>query len=255
VDDNRTRILEQFSQQAVPFSNAAPIRDQAVLDLLVRAGGTTSRDLVLDVACGPGLVVKAFAQVADHVTGVDLTPAMIERAREHNRECPNVTLQLADVASLPFADASFSIVVSRFAFHHFPDPASVIREMQRVCMPGGRVVVCDLLASDDPRKAASFHRLEIERDHSHARALTLAELEALFDSAGLLRTPTIHGQLAIDLEELLGRSFPHRISRAELRDMYLASLADDGLGLGLEQTDRGVFGAYKTAVIVAERAR
>jgi len=254
MNDHKTRILEQFSQQAVPFANAAPIRDQAVLDLLVRASGTTPQDRVLDVACGPGLVVHAFAQAAAHVTGVDLTPAMIERAREHNRACTNVTLEVADVTSLPFAAASFSIVVARFAFHHFPDPASVLREMQRVCEPGGRVVVCDLLASDDPGKAASFHRIEMERDHSHARALTRSELEALFDAAGLVRTPTIHSHLAIDLDELLGRSFPHRISPAELRELYLASLADDGLGLGLQQTERGIFGAYRTAVIVAERA-
>lgn len=253
MNDHQTRILDQFSQQALPFSKAAPIRDQAILDLLVRASHTTPRDRVLDVACGPGLVVKAFAQAAAHVTGVDLTPAMIERAHELNRECQNVTLQIADVTSLPFADASFSIVVSRLAFHHFPDPTRVLREMQRVCEPAGRVVVYDLLGSDDPRKAASFHRLEIERDHSHARALPLAELEAMFDAAGLVRAPTIHSQLAIDVEELIGRSFPHRISRAELREMYLASLADDGLGLGLQQSEHGVLGAYKTAVIVAQR--
>jgi hypothetical protein len=127
--------------------------------------------------------------------------------------------------------------------------------MQRVCEPGGRIVVCDLLASDDARKAERFHRLEIERDHSHARALTLAELEALFDDAGLARARSVRSQLAIDLDELIGRSFPHRISRAELREMYLSSLADDGLGLGLQQTERGIVGAYKIAVIVAERTR
>jgi ubiquinone/menaquinone biosynthesis C-methylase UbiE len=82
---------------------------------LVQACGTTPADDVLDVACGPGLVVRAFAEVVRHVTGIDLTPAMIERAREHTRDLAHVTLREGDVTALPFPDASFSLVVSRAA--------------------------------------------------------------------------------------------------------------------------------------------
>src|SRR5262245_8675912 len=185
MSSHRDRILDQFTRQAVPFSTAPGIRDEAALRLLVEASRAGPDDTVLDVACGPGLVVGAFARVARHATGIDVTPAMLARAREVTAGLANVTFDQGNVLPLPYADATFSIVVSRFAFHHFQDSAAVFGEMRRVCRPGGRVVVCDLTASDDPAKAANFHRIEMLRDPSHARALTLEELGALFTSNGL----------------------------------------------------------------------
>ena len=84
--DNREAILDQFTRQAVPFSTAPGVRDEEALRLLVTASGAGPADSVLDVACGPGLVAAAFARVARHVTGIDLTPAMIDRARALVRE-------------------------------------------------------------------------------------------------------------------------------------------------------------------------
>jgi len=127
---HRDVIVEQFTRQAVPFSNAPGVRDEEALRLLVEWSGAGPADTVLDVACGPGIVVGAFARVARHVTGIDITPAMIERARELTREqgLTNVTLQVGDVVSLPYPDASLSLVTSRFAVHHLPDPRAVLAE-------------------------------------------------------------------------------------------------------------------------------
>src|SRR5262245_597484 len=163
---HRERIIDQFSRQAVPFSTAPGIRDEEALRLLVATSDARADDTVLDVACGPGLVVCAFAAVVREATGIDLTPAMLERARTlaAERGLANVRWQAGDVLPLPFADASFSLVVSRFAFHHFPDPAGVLAEMRRVCAPGGRVVVADVAVSTDPAKAAAFNQMELLRD-------------------------------------------------------------------------------------------
>src|SRR5439155_824322 len=97
----------------------------------------------------------------------------------------NVAWQVGDVLPLPYPDGAFSLVVSRFAFHHFPEPRAVLAEMKRVCAPGGRVVLVDVAASEDTAKAAAFNRMEKLRDPSHVRALTLAELEGLFAEVGL----------------------------------------------------------------------
>ena len=180
-------IIDQFTKQAMPFSTAPGIKDAQALRLIVDFSGAGADDTVLDVACGPGLVVCAFARVVRQATGIDLTPAMIERARAVQAEqgVSNVTWQVGDVLPLPFADASFSIVTSRFAFHHLPDPLAVLGEMKRVCTPGGKVMLVDLTASPDPEKAAAFHRMEVLRDPSHVRALTLAELQDLFACSAL----------------------------------------------------------------------
>ena len=75
-------ILDQFTRQAVPFSTAKTIADERALQLLVDFSGAGSDDTVLDVACGGGLVVCAFARRVRHATGIDVTPAMLERARD-----------------------------------------------------------------------------------------------------------------------------------------------------------------------------
>src|SRR5439155_11310611 len=162
VMEHRDLIVDQFTKQAIPFSTAPGIQDRDALALLVEATRAGGGDTVLDVACGPGLVVCAFAATVRHATGIDLTPAMIERARALAVEerVGNVTWQVGDVVPLPFANASFSIVVSRFAFHHFPDPSRVLAEMKRVCRPGGTVAVVDVVASADAAKARAFNRME-----------------------------------------------------------------------------------------------
>src|SRR5437016_3412379 len=176
-------IRDQFTKQAVPFATAPGIKDEEALRRLVDCTGAGPEDTVLDVACGPGLVVCAFAQVVRHATGIDLTPAMIEQARklQQDKGLTNVSWQISDVLPLPYVAASFSIVTSRYAFHHFPDPLAILQDMQRVCTPGGKVVVIDVTASPDPGKAAAYNRMEKLRDPSHVRALTLVELEGLFD--------------------------------------------------------------------------
>src|SRR5215467_11645367 len=114
-------IRDQFTRQAIPFSTAASIKDEIALNLLIEASGAGPTDTVLDVACGGGIVVCGFARVVKHATGIDLTPAMLERARklQEEKKLTNVTWKRGDVLPLPFPDASFSIVTSRFAFHHF----------------------------------------------------------------------------------------------------------------------------------------
>ena len=112
---------------------------------------------------------------------------MLDRARQLAAEkgIVNVTWDQGDVGSLPYADGTFNIVVTRFSMHHFLDPIAVLREMVRVCAPGGRVVVVDMYASEHPAKAAEWNRLEKLRDPSHVRCLTLTELRALFGAVDL----------------------------------------------------------------------
>lgn len=246
-------ILEQFTRQAGPFSTAPGIRDEDALRLLVEASGAGSGDTVLDVACGPGLVVAAFARVGRHVTGIDLTPAMIDRARAlvAGHGLGNVTLTVGDVLPLPYGDGAFSVVVSRFAFHHFPGPAAVLREMRRVCRPGGRVVVAD--AVPDSTKAAVFNRMEKLRDPSHVRALSLSELIGLFADAGLSDPAVTRYQLEAELDGLLSRSYPGPGDDEKVRALFRESLVDDGLGLGTHEREGRIHFAYPIAILVAAR--
>jgi len=251
--DHREAILDQFTRQAVPFSTAPTIRDEQALSLLVRTSGAGPGDTVLDVACGGGNVVCAFAPHVRHATGIDLTPAMIEQARalERAKGLTNVSWRTGDVVPLPFADGAFSIVTSRFAFHHFLDPRTVLAEMKRACAPGGRVLVADTDASSDPAKAAEFNRMEKLRDPSHVRAMPRAELMALFGSVGLPEPRLAQYHLDTELEGLLSRSFPLPGDADKIRATFAAALDDDRLGLPLRRVGDQIHLAYPIAVLVA----
>src|SRR5437762_9440222 len=129
-------------------------------ELLLTVSGAGPADTVLDVACGTGLMSCAFAKVARHVTGIDLTPAMIEQAKAMQKAdgLTNLTWHIGDVLPLPFSDGSFSLVFTRYSFHHLLDPKAVLAEMVRVCAPGGRVVVVDVFMSN-PDQAEAYNRL------------------------------------------------------------------------------------------------
>ncbi len=248
-------ILDQFTKQAVPFATAPGIKDEEALKLVVEFTGAGPEDTVLDVACGPGLVVCAFAQVARHVTGIDLTPAMIEHARtlQQSKGLTNVSWRVGDVQPLPYADASFSIVVSRYAFHHFLDPGAVLEEMKRVCAPGGTVAVIDVTASPDLEKAAAYNRMEKLRDPSHVRGLPLTELEALFARTGFPAPRKKFYRVESDLEDTLQRSFPNPGDADTIRQIFLETLDTDGLGMNTRRKGQSILFDYPIAVLVAKK--
>jgi ubiquinone/menaquinone biosynthesis C-methylase UbiE len=250
---HRSRILDQFTRQAVPFAKAPANTNQEALDFIVHAAGTGAEDTVLDVASGPGLLVCAFARVARHVTGIDLTPAMLEQARKEQQErgLANVSWKQGDVTALPFPDAHFSLVSSRFVFHHLEDPLVVLKEMKRVCRPGGRVVVADM--APPPDKADALNAMERLRDPSHVRALDEPELVALFAKAGLASPRVEHYRMEDDVENLLSRSFPKEGDADRVRKIFADSIANDALGLATRREKGKIFYSFPVAVVVGSR--
>jgi ubiquinone/menaquinone biosynthesis C-methylase UbiE len=253
--NHRGLILDQFTRQATVFSTAAAITDEEALRMVVEAARPTRDDRILDVACGPGLVVCAFAPRVREAAGIDVTPAMLDRARKLASEkgLTNVAWRQGDVASLPYDDSSFTIVTTRFSVHHFLDPAAGLREMVRVCTPGGRIVVVDDYASEDPAKAAAFNRLEKLRDPSHVRCLTLTELKGLFGAVGLPAPEMRFYELRSDVQSLLARSFPNPGDEVEIIEMFKASAADDRLGIPIRLDGDRIHYAYPVAILAATR--
>ena len=109
---------------------------------------------VLEVGCGPGhLSIRLARRHGLDTTGLDLDPAMIGRARANAEgmgegfgRLPSGRLPsflVGDVASMPFGDGSFDVVVSTLSMHHWADPAAGLDEIDRVLRPGGRVLVWD----------------------------------------------------------------------------------------------------------------
>ena len=104
---------------------------------------------VLEVGCGPGhLSIRLAHQHGLDVTGLDLDPAMIERARANadravDGEERRPSFLVGDVASMSFPDGAFDLVVSTMSMHHWADPAAGLAEMARVLRPGAKALVWD----------------------------------------------------------------------------------------------------------------
>jgi SAM-dependent methyltransferase len=253
MTSHRETILDQFTRQAVPFATSPAIRDEAALRLVVDFSGAGPEDTALDVACGPGLLVCAFAPVVRHATGIDVTPAMLERARalQAERGLSNVSWVEGDALPLPWPDGSFTIVSARFAFHHFLDPRAVLAEMRRICAPGGRVLVVD--SAPDRNKADAFNHMERLRDPSHVRAMPPEELTDLFRAVGLPAPRTTSYRLEGELDGLLARSFPGPGDAEKIRHLFQASLADDGLGMATRLVADRIHFGYPITVLVSDR--
>ena len=182
----------------------------------------TEDDLVLDVAAGTGHVARRMAPKVRAVLAIDATEAMLEAGRIEAKRAAlkNVVFMQADASKLPFLDASFDIVVSRFAVHHFERPAEQIAEMRRCLRMGGRLAIGDLIADPDPEVAALQNRLERLRDPSHTRMLSLEALAQLVGSTDVEFR---------DVERTLGpwleQTETPPEARAEIREALEAELA------------------------------
>ena len=114
------------------------------------AAAVPSDAKILEIGCGPGLLAIQLARSHGFdVTGLDLDPAMIERARANAvrstvDDPPCFSFVVGDVAALPFDDATFDAVVSTFSMHHWSDRARGLEEIARVLVPGGQALIWDL---------------------------------------------------------------------------------------------------------------
>jgi len=107
---------------------------------LVKRAGVRPGQYVLDAACGTGVVSITAARLGARVTGLDLTPELLERARENARIAGvEVDWHEGDVENLPFGDATFDVVLSEFGHIFAPRPEVAIGEMLRVLKPGGTI--------------------------------------------------------------------------------------------------------------------
>lgn len=245
-------IREQFGKQAPAYARLVRSRSDGSFTRLVAALRPGSDAHVLDVGCGPGLLTLALAECAGRVTGIDLTPEMLEQAQALQAELAigNVQWQQGDILPQPFPDGAFSIVVTKATFHHLTDPAAVLAQMIRVCATGGRIAVSDV--TPDPTRIEAFDRIEKLRDPSHVHALSAEHLRSLGRAAGLDELTFWQTPTTIPLEAVLATSFPEPGNLARVRSLYRedADSGEDRFGLSTRDQNGQLWVSYPMTTMV-----
>ena len=170
-DDVRSRFAPVAANYARAKFHTSSERLREVVDL----AQPKPTDLALDVATGTGNTALALAPFVTRVVGVDLTTEMLDQARRVTRErgVTNAEWVLGDACRLPFADDSFDLYTVRAAPHHFHDFDAFLTEALRVLKPGHDAAFVDCAPPAEARDL--MHEVEVRRDPSHIRSLTVAE--------------------------------------------------------------------------------
>lgn len=167
-------VIDQFTQQSKTFNDYQNVfsKDTFSQKVLEMAAFKDS-ETVLEVAAGTCAFGRLVAPHVAHVTALDLTPAMLQVGKKEakNHNITNMDFIEGNAEELPFTNETFSVVMSRLAFHHFPQPQQVFAEMVRVLQPGGHLLVLDLEARA-PHLQTKADAIEKQRDPSHVAALS-----------------------------------------------------------------------------------
>lgn len=98
-------------------------------------------DAVLECACGTGAISRAVAEKCRSLTATDFSAEMLKRAKKKCKKLSNVAFQTANIMQLPFEDESFDKVIAGNVIHLLDDPVGALKELERVCRSGGKLII------------------------------------------------------------------------------------------------------------------
>jgi ubiquinone/menaquinone biosynthesis C-methylase UbiE len=224
---------------------------EMVVDLAAPAGS----ERVLDIGTGAGHTALALAPRVSSVVLTDPVSAMLATARRLFTEAGirNAEFVEAIAERLPFPDASFDIVTTRLAAHHFDDVALAMAEVARVLRPGGVFIFIDSLAPEDPESAAYQDEVERLRDPTHRRIYTQREWIAFCEQAGLRVAKLEVVRKAHDFEPWLERGGEDAATQQRVRERFLDAPASAVRDLEIVVADGRVKSFTDRKLVLAAR--
>jgi len=178
-------VRAQFGRTAAAYVSSTTHAAGEDLERLIAVAAPRPGERALDLGCGVGHTLRRLAPLVAFAAGADATFEMIQAGRDSVVTAPNAAFVQSDATALPFGDASFDVATCRLAAHHFSDVAAAFRDVRRILRPGGRFVLVDNYAPDDPALDTFINELETLRDASHVRNHTIGGWRELLEAAGL----------------------------------------------------------------------
>ena len=198
---------KQFSPRASAYVSSAVHAAGEDLEALKVFVSAHKFARVLDLGCGGGHVSFALAPHVGTVVAYDLSHAMLTAvtAEAAERGIANLTTQQGKAEALPFADASFDFIATRYSAHHWLDVPAALDEMRRVLKPGGQVMVMDVVAPEDVLCDTFIQTIEMLRDPSHVRDYSVHEWSEMLTRSGLKTKDVVRRRIHIDYSSWIAR--------------------------------------------------
>ncbi|MFZ6647047.1 class I SAM-dependent methyltransferase [Undibacterium sp. TJN25] len=199
--DQQGLVVQQFGSTAANYLSSSVHAQGQDLQRLGALAARLQAQRSLDLGCGAGHASFALASAqAGSVTAYDLSDEMLQvvATEAHKRGLANLDTRQGPAEKLPFADASFDLVATRFSAHHWLHMGSAVAEMARVLKPGGTLVVIDVVAPETPLYDTVLQTVELLRDSSHVRDYRISEWKAMLGAAGLQVTGSDSWKLPLE---------------------------------------------------------
>jgi ubiquinone/menaquinone biosynthesis C-methylase UbiE len=223
--DLRDLAARQFGDTAANYLSSSVHANGIDLDRLEALTRRLQATRALDLGCGAGHAGFALARggVASLIA-YDVSQQMlnvVERealARGH----PQIATRRGAADQLPFGDASFDLIVTRYSAHHWPSVPAAVAEVVRVLRAGGTLVVIDVIAPESALLDSTLQTLELLRDMSHVRNYRASEWRSMLSVPGLTHVSCDLWKLALEFD-----SWVRRIATPERRVDALRTVLDD----------------------------
>lgn len=177
---------KRFGAAAQAYLSSSAHASGADLDRLRGLARQLGNPETLDLGCGAGHAAYALAEGGAKVTACDLSAEMLAVVRDEaaSRGLDAIATRQCAAERLPFDEASFELVVTRYSAHHWSYAPACLRSMRRVLRPGGRLVVIDSIAPENPVADTLLQTIELLRDPSHVRDYRVSEWVGMLEAAG-----------------------------------------------------------------------
>ena len=214
-------VQKQFGEQASAYLSSAVHAQGAEFGLLQAQLAGKSDARVLDLGCGAGHVSFNVAALVNDVVAYDLSQQMLDvvSAASIERGLNNISTVCGAAERLPFADAEFDYVLSRYSAHHWSDVGLALREVRRVLKPGGVAAFIDVLSPGSPLLDTYLQTVEVLRDTSHVRDYSAGEWLRLVSEAGLHTRSTQRQRLRLEFRSWIERMRTPPAMSAAIREL------------------------------------
>jgi ubiquinone/menaquinone biosynthesis C-methylase UbiE len=234
-------IVAQFGSRSTQYVASTVHSQGEDLQQIAALAATAGRVRVLDLGCGGGHVSFTVAPHVADVVAYDLSTEMLATvasvAKERGLE--NVGTVAGSVTSLPFADGTFDLVLTRYSAHHWDDIAKGLAEARRVLRDSGQAVFIDVAAPARPVLDTFLQAIEVFRDPSHVRDYSPREWEQLLTQAGFRIERTVMRRLHLEFASWIERMNTPQVRAEAIRSLQ-QTLSNDVVGY-FEITPRGDF--------------